>query len=160
MSGQRRHGRDRTHVLPGRRRSVLLRYSDEEYAAVVAAAQAAGLTPTGYAAEAALAAARGLEAPSVLPLREALVELMAARGLVRRIGVNVNQAVRQLHATGDAPPWLAQAVLATSRAVGEVEQAATAVAAASRQRPGTAQRGADAEKAKPAPPNRAEVPSS
>ncbi len=60
---------------------MLLRYSDEEYAAVAEAAQAAGLTPTGYAAEAAaLAAAQSLEAPSTAPFREALLELMAARG--------------------------------------------------------------------------------
>lgn len=111
---------------------MLLRYSDEEYGAVAEAAQAAGLTPSGYAAEAALAAAHGLEAPATAPLREALLELMAARGQVRRFGVNVNQAVRELNATGEAPPWLAQAVLLTSRAVSQLEQAASVVAVTSR----------------------------
>jgi hypothetical protein len=33
-------------------------------------------------------------------LREALVELIAAAGLVRRVGTNLNQAVARLNATG------------------------------------------------------------
>ncbi len=97
-------GRDRAHVQPGRPRQVKLRYSEEEFAAVADAAQAAGLTPTGYAAEAALAAAQGLKAPSAAPLREALLELMAARGQVRRFDVNVNQAVRELTPRARRPP--------------------------------------------------------
>ena len=36
------------------------------------------------------------------PLREALVELMSASGLVRRVGTNLNQAVARLNATGAA----------------------------------------------------------
>jgi hypothetical protein len=99
---------------------------------VAEAARGAGLTPSGYAAEAALAAANGVDAPSTAPLREALLELMAARGQVRRFGVNVNQAVRELNATGDVPPWLAQAVSLTLRAVSQLEQAASVVAVASR----------------------------
>jgi hypothetical protein len=34
------------------------------------------------------------------PLRELLLELIRASGLVRRIGVNLNQAVARLNATG------------------------------------------------------------
>ncbi len=121
MSARRRAtGRDRTHLQPGRPRHVKLRYTEAEYAAVAEAARASGLTPTGYAAEAALAAAQGLDAPSMAPLREALLELMAARGQVRRFGVNVNQAVRELNATGEAPSLLVQAVALTSRAVSQL----------------------------------------
>lgn len=47
-----------------------------------------------------LAAARGVQTRDASPLREALAELMAAAGLVRRIGTNLNQAVARLNATG------------------------------------------------------------
>jgi hypothetical protein len=36
------------------------------------------------------------------PLRDALVELMTAAGLVRRAGTNLNQAVARLNAIGSA----------------------------------------------------------
>ena len=51
-------------------------------------------------AEVALAAASGAKARTASPLRETLDELMAAAGLVRRIGTNLNQAVAKLNATG------------------------------------------------------------
>jgi hypothetical protein len=88
-----------------------------EFTAVRAAATAAGLTPTGYVADAALAAASGHTPPMAEPMREVLLELMAARAQVRRFGVNVNQAVRELNSTGTAPEWLANAVALTNRAV-------------------------------------------
>ncbi len=43
--------------------------------------------------------ATGPEAPG----REALRELVLAAGLVRKIGVNLNQAVTKLNATGQRP---------------------------------------------------------
>ncbi|NAZ85233.1 plasmid mobilization protein [Kineococcus indalonis] len=134
MSGSRRRtpGRDRVHLAPGRNRQVKLRCSEEEFTALAAAARLAGLTVSGYAAEAALAAARGAEAPSTAPLRAALVEVMAARSQVRRFAVNVNQAVAALHATGQAPEWLAGAVLVTARAVARLDEVAGQLAAATR----------------------------
>src|SRR6266702_2208521 len=45
-----------------------------------------GLARGAFAAEAALAAARGVPAQVWSPLREALVEVMSAAGLVRRVG--------------------------------------------------------------------------
>jgi hypothetical protein len=63
-----------------------LRYSDDELADVTGAASRSGLTPSGFAAEAALAAARGTEPPPGEPWREALMEVMAARAQVRRFG--------------------------------------------------------------------------
>lgn len=74
---------------------------------MLVAASAARLTPTGFVAMAGVAAATGQRPPGADPLREALIELMAARTQVRRFGVNVNQAVRELNATGTAPEWLA-----------------------------------------------------
>jgi hypothetical protein len=48
------------------------------------------------------------------PLREALGELVRAAGLVRRIGVNLNQAVAKLNATGqrsgDLLPYAAESI--------------------------------------------------
>lgn len=105
----------------------MLRYDESEYAAVCEAARAVGLTPTGYAALAALAAATAAQPPVLDPLRDLLGELMAARTQVRRFGVNVNQAVRELHAVGQAPEWLERAVELTSRAVAHIDDAAAAV---------------------------------
>lgn len=45
-------------------------------------------------------AARGTASPADEPLRLLLRELVQAAGLVRRIGVNLNQSVAKLNATG------------------------------------------------------------
>ncbi|MBC3763433.1 plasmid mobilization protein [Quadrisphaera oryzae] len=126
-----RPGRARRYTR-ARDRQVKFRATAEEYALLTEAARSAGLTPSGYAAEAALAAARGVRAPSLTPVREALVELMAARTQVRRVAVNVNQAVRVLNATGEAPEWLAAAVTITDRAVERLDGAAAELVQAAR----------------------------
>jgi hypothetical protein len=46
--------RDRAHRFPGRRNALKVLYDDVELASVRAAAQLAGLTPTGYVAAAGL----------------------------------------------------------------------------------------------------------
>jgi hypothetical protein len=125
VSGRRPAGvRDRRHQRPGRPRQLKLRLSESEFAELVEAAVDAGLTPSGYAAEAALAAARGTRPSAGQPWRAALGEVMAARAQVRRFGVNVNQAVRVLNATGEAPEWLRQAVETTEQAVLSLDEAA------------------------------------
>jgi len=116
--------RHREHRFPGRKRPVQVRFAEEEYAAVVLAAGRAGLTPTGYVAAVALAAATGTVGPAGSETREALAELVAARVQVRRFGGNVNQAVAALNATGEAPVWLGQAVELAARAVRRVDEAA------------------------------------
>ncbi len=121
-------GRYRPHARPGRRRQVRLRYSDHEYETVTRAAQAAGLTTTGYVAEAALAAAAGAEPPTSAPWRAALTELMAARSQVRRVGLNINQAAQVVNATGEPPVWLEHALALTERAIVGLDDAATVVA--------------------------------
>ena len=73
---------------------------DEEFAELSVAAAQAGLAKGAYAAQAVLAAARSGASPGEFPLREALGEFIRAAGLVRRIGVNLNQAVTKLNATG------------------------------------------------------------
>jgi hypothetical protein len=114
----------------------VLRIADDELVLVHAAAQRVGLTPSGYVAEAALAAATGGEPPAADPARELLLELMAARTQVRRFGVNVNQAVKALNATGQAPEWLDRAVELSNRTVQRLDEAAAAVARQPRPRRG------------------------
>ncbi len=75
--------------------------SDGEFAEMEAAAARAGLARGAFAAEAALAAARGtITVAADDGLRDLLAELVHAAGLVRRIGINLNQAVARLNATG------------------------------------------------------------
>jgi uncharacterized protein (DUF1778 family) len=131
---ERGSGRHRSHGRPSRERRVNLRLSEGEYAALMEAAATAGLTPAGFATEAALAAARGEGMPEHRALRAMLVELMAARTQVRRYGVNINQAVAQLQATGEAPGWLERATAGADRAVARVEAVAGEVAAVLRRR--------------------------
>src|SRR5687768_15471461 len=56
-------GMDRRHRFPGRRQRINLRLDADEQQTVADAAGRAGLTPTGFCADAALAAARGSAAP-------------------------------------------------------------------------------------------------
>ncbi|MCT9934957.1 hypothetical protein N5079_32595 [Planotetraspora sp. A-T 1434] len=99
----------------------------EEYADFRRAAQRLGLAHGAYAAEAALAAARMVNPPTPDPLREALIELMHASGQVRRIGVNLNQAVAVLNATGADPGNLLPYAAACLRAVQRLDGIAEAV---------------------------------
>jgi hypothetical protein len=52
-------------------------------------------------------------------LRQVLIELMRAAGLVRRIGTNINQAVANLNATGqpagDLPGYATRTIRCTGR---------------------------------------------
>jgi hypothetical protein len=120
-------GRDRRHLYPGRSRRVAPTFSAQEMADVEAAAAAAGVTPTGFCADAALAAARGTPPASLDPVREGLAELQAqlfdARVAVGRIGTNLNQAVAAFNATGEAPDWLARAVQLCERRMARVDAA-------------------------------------
>lgn len=106
MAGDVLSGRRRRHAKP-RCRSVRFDLSEAEYAELAAAADGAGLARGAFAAKATLAAVRGSSAQAEMPavggLREVLAELMRVGTLVQRIGVNLNQAVAQLNATGQAP---------------------------------------------------------
>lgn len=113
-----------------RTNTILLRLSDDEQAAIATAARLADLTPTGWAAEAAVAAATGREAPRADPARQVLVELMQTRTQLRRAGTNLNQAVTKLNTTGIAPDWLGAAVAELVEAVAVVEAASEAASRA------------------------------
>jgi hypothetical protein len=95
--------RRRPRQYDARPRSVRLPLTEEEFADLEEAAGRAGLAKAAYAAEAALAAARGKAAEPDALFQDALAEVIHAAGLVRRIGVNLNQAVAKLNATGQAP---------------------------------------------------------
>ncbi len=93
-------GGRRPRQAAGRHRKVELCLTDEEFGVLEEAAKRSGRARGAYAAEAALAAARGVPVAGSAALTEALAELVRASGLVRRIGVNLNQAVARLNATG------------------------------------------------------------
>ncbi len=119
QAGETITARRRPRQQARRRCRVEFSLTKEEYARVRAAAQSAGLANGAYAARATLAAAQVAAVPAESPLRDALAELIRASGLVRRIGVNLNQAVAKLNATGqrsgDLLPYAAEALRRAER---------------------------------------------
>jgi hypothetical protein len=98
-----------------RRRTVRFALTEAEFTDLEMAAARAGIAKGAFAAEAALAVARGtIAAAPDDGLRDVLAELVRAAGLVRRIGINLNQAVAKLNATGqrsgDLVPYAAEAI--------------------------------------------------
>jgi hypothetical protein len=119
--------RKRTHRAARRRRSLLVRFDEAEYAAIAAAGNRADLSPTAYVGVAALAGATGTEPPGS-PVREALVELNQARTAAVRIGVAVNKLAAKALAGGEvSAAELAAAAEAAARSVARVEAAAALV---------------------------------
>jgi hypothetical protein len=96
----------------------------EEFGLLDAAAERAGRARGAYAAEAVLAAARGGSGVAAGPLAELLRELIRASGLVRRIGVNLNQAVAKLNATGQRSADLLPYALESLRRAERLDAAA------------------------------------
>ena len=116
--------RRRARQAVPRPRLVKFFVTDQELAELDDAAGRAGLARGAFAAEAALAAARGTHLRAGSPLREALVELMSAAGLVRRIGTNLNQAVARLNATGQRGEDLLPAAEFCVRVIRRLDEAA------------------------------------
>jgi uncharacterized protein (DUF1778 family) len=117
-------GRPRSYLRSGRTLRLNVRFSKQERAEIDVAAAAIGMTPTGFAAEAALLAARGtpMTLDATLAQRETFArlqrQLFEARTAVNRFGNLVNQAVAALHATGQPPiEALAHATALCTRAV-------------------------------------------
>jgi hypothetical protein len=90
---------------------------------VSAAAARSGLARGAFAAEATLATARDAQARVWSPVRITLAELMAAAGLVRRVGTNLNQAVARLNATGERGEDLAPAAEFCTRVIRRLDEA-------------------------------------
>jgi hypothetical protein len=136
MSVTQEHGSRPPAGSPSRRRPredaprpcmVKFRLTEEEFAELEEAAGRAGLARGAYAAEAALSAARGTAAEPDTVLREALGELMHAAGLVRRIGVLMNQAVAALNSTGQRPGQLDECARICVDRVDRLDEAAEQV---------------------------------
>jgi len=115
--------RDRAHRFPGRRNALKVLYDDVEVASVRAAAQLAGLTPTGYVAAAGLSLAGSGVAPASSADRALLAELLQSRTALGRYGVNLNQAVAALNSGVGASVWLLQAVSGCARASERMDRA-------------------------------------
>ena len=98
--------------------------TEEEFAEVSRAAARSGLARGAFAAGVTLAAARSGQVGAGVPLRESLVELMTAAGLVRRIGTNLNQAVARLNATGQRSDDLLPAAKFCVRVIRRLDEAA------------------------------------
>jgi len=102
-----------------RRHKVEFRLNDEELELLEEAASRSGRARGAHAAEITMAALRGGPAAENAALREMLRELYRAAGLVRRIGVNLNQAVAKLNATGqrsgDLLPYAAESIRRAER---------------------------------------------
>ena len=113
-SAAARKPRRRSRQPVKRSRTVRFDLSEEEFTEVGAAATQAGLAKGAYAAQVVLSAARSGGVPGDSTLRDALGEFIRAAGLVRRIGVNLNQAVAKLNATGqrsgDLLPYAAESI--------------------------------------------------
>jgi hypothetical protein len=101
--------------------------TEEEFAEVSEAARRSGLARGAFAAEVTLAAVREVRPAVGSPLREALTELMAAAGLARRVGTNLNQAVARLNATGQRGDDLVPAARFCVRVIRRLDEAAEQV---------------------------------
>ena len=116
--------RRRSRQAVSRPKVVQFSLTEEEFEEVSAAAARSGLARGAFAADVTLAAARGTQSKAGSPVREALVELIAAAGLVRRVGTNLNQAVARLNATGQRGDDLLPAAQFCVRVIRRLEEAA------------------------------------
>ena len=125
VSGQ---GRRRPRQPVPRTRRVEVTLTGEEYTVIEAAARRAGMARRAYIAQAVLAAAANGGPPGDREsLGRALIELMRAAGLVRRIGTNISQAVAKLNATGQPAGDLPGYAAGSIRRAGHIDEVADAV---------------------------------
>ena len=101
--------------------------SAEEKAALQDAASRAGLAEGAFAARVVLAHVRGDTTGPEAPDRELLRELVRASVRVHRIGVNLNQAVKKLNATGQRSGDLLPYAVESMRRVGHLDEVAERV---------------------------------
>jgi hypothetical protein len=125
LSGEGARRRSREAVA--RPKLVQFTLTLEEFDEVSQTAEQAGMARGAYAADVTLAAARGVPDRTGSPLREVLGERMAAAGLVRRIGINLNRAVAKLNATGQRGEDLPPSAQFCARVVQRLDEAAEQV---------------------------------
>lgn len=111
-----------------RARVVKVRFSEEEYATVADAARREGWAFGAFAAQATLAAARGAPYTLTGEVRVALTTLMETSRRVNKVGVNLNQAVAKLNATGQRCEDLGPIAAYCARVVAHLDEAATEMA--------------------------------
>jgi hypothetical protein len=116
--------RRRSRQAVPRPKVVQFSLTEEEFEEVSVAAARSGLARGAFAADVTLAAARGTQSKAGSPMREALVELIAGAGLVRRVGTNLNQAVARLNATGQRGDDLLPAAQFCVRVIRRLDDAA------------------------------------
>jgi hypothetical protein len=119
--------RRRSRQAVPRPKVIQFSLTQDEFNIISDAAASAGLARGAFAAEVTLAAACGMQSRSASPLREVLAELMAAAGLVRRIGTNLNQAVARLNTTGEPGPDLLPSAQFCVRVIRRLDEAAEQV---------------------------------
>jgi len=119
--------RRRSRQAAPRPKTVQFSLTQEEFDQLSNAAARAGMARGAFAAELTLAATSGKQARTASPLRETLDELMAAAGLVRRIGTNLNQAVAKLNATGQRSEDLLPTAEFCVRVIRRLDEAAEQV---------------------------------
>ena len=101
--------------------------TETEFAELEEAASRAGLARGAFAAQVVLAHVRGDTAGPEAPDRETLRELVRASVLVHRIGVNLNQAVAKLNATGQRSGDLLPYAVESMRRVEHLDEVAEQV---------------------------------
>jgi hypothetical protein len=101
--------------------------TEAEFAALAEAAGRARLARGAYAAQVVLAYINGSGTGPEAVDREALLELITAAGLVRKIGVLLNQAVTKLNTTGQRSGDLLACAIECMRHVERLDVAAEEV---------------------------------
>ncbi|NWF30864.1 plasmid mobilization relaxosome protein MobC [Streptomyces sp. PKU-EA00015] len=104
------------------------RFNELEYATLMTAAAAVGMSVTAYVATAAVAVAREEVSPAPVDFKERMRTLSDARIAVNRIGTNLNQIAAVLNSEGEETPERLAAVLErVERAVRSLDEATIAV---------------------------------
>jgi hypothetical protein len=106
---------------------IKVKLSAAEKESLAAAAGRAGLAPAAYLARAGLDAAEHRAVPVPVLWRDMLAEMVHASGLVRRAGVNLNQAVAKFNATGQPGPDLEPSVAYCLRVARHLDEVAVLV---------------------------------
>lgn len=119
-----RQGRRARRADAPRRHRVNLSLNDVERQAVEEAAATEGLSVGAFAAQAAVAVARGQITPIPTDDRERLAELVHARVALSRIGTNLNQLARAANSGASVPAAQLDVVLdRVQRAVARLDDA-------------------------------------
>jgi hypothetical protein len=119
----------RSHAQQRRDYVVTGRLSLDERAALAAAADRAGMALAAWICDVGMDAAEA-RSPGPAPAlqREMLTELIRAADLVRRVGVNFNQAVTRLNAAGVPGPDLQPSAAYCMRVVRRIDDTADLIA--------------------------------